>query len=213
VKGKIILLAAALAIVVSGIAAVSAYEAHMVNVTAHVENALDTPGAIVIGGVAAFPEEWLIGEIIVTGSQSFKGQSRVNNVDFIVCAEEKDEISPAGDPYLWAGGFTFVSNDGGMTWEWIGPTNDLTPPPSPPGVVCTSLPNTVTTTSDAVILVGMDMPVDPDYYNPETDVPNKPRDDNADCGVGIGEPCVVADYDVTGDEFGLDIKIQVVDIY
>jgi hypothetical protein len=213
-RQKLILMAAAVAIMVSGIAAVSAYESHLVNVTAHVENALDTPDAIAIGGLAAFPEEWLTGEITVTTSQSFKGQSRVNNVDFLLCAEPKpmDASINGGAGYTWAGGFTFVSTDGGATWSWIGPTNDFVPP-SNPAVVCTALTGTVTNAADATILVGMDMPVDPDYYNPETDVDNKPRDDNADCGVGLGEPCVVEDYDVTGEDFGLDVKIQVVDIY
>jgi hypothetical protein len=61
---KVLLVLGALVIVLSGVAMVSAYEAHVINVTAHVEN------AIVLEGVGigpdyeydfgtVFPEEWL----------------------------------------------------------------------------------------------------------------------------------------------------------
>jgi hypothetical protein len=58
---KAILIVAALMLVASGVAAVSAYEAHVINVKAHVENALEVgiqgePTEINFG--VMFPEEW-----------------------------------------------------------------------------------------------------------------------------------------------------------
>jgi hypothetical protein len=222
-KQKALLVMAALVLMVSGVAAVSAYEAHLVNVTAHVENALDTPAPMAIGGVAAFPQEWLYEDMLITTSGSFKGQSRVNEVEFLIFAEPIYELSVAGDPYLWAGGFTYVSTDGGATWEWIGPTADFSEPVA--GFVCTTLTGVASNSADGVIRVAMDMPVDPAYYNELTDPCDKPRPDtgqnnpqNPDqTGTSDGHqycqaPSVVQDYDVAGDEFGLDIKIQVTDI-
>lgn len=57
----------------SSVAAVSAFESHLVNVEAHVENALGTPAAFDFDTV--FPEEWLTHEIVVQTSTSFKDQS------------------------------------------------------------------------------------------------------------------------------------------
>lgn len=54
---KIVLIASALLMVLSGVAAVSAYEAHTINVTAHVENAMTVNTAAIEFGTR-FPEEW-----------------------------------------------------------------------------------------------------------------------------------------------------------
>lgn len=59
---KIVFILAAATMVASGVAAVSAYEAHLINVTAHVENALTIPvgetGTLDIDFGTMFPEEW-----------------------------------------------------------------------------------------------------------------------------------------------------------
>ncbi len=53
---KILLGLSALVMVLSGVAMVSAYEAHLINVTAHVENALEVDTTPIDFGTV-FPEE------------------------------------------------------------------------------------------------------------------------------------------------------------
>lgn len=218
---KAILIISALVMVVSGVAAVSAYEAHTVNVTAHVENALDTPSDLIIGGSAAFPEEWLTGDITVTSSTSFKTQTpeRRTEIDFKVCAQPKTVLVPIeGDAYIWAGGFTFVSTDYdtdplNATWVWIGPARDEVDPVPSPFCPTPNVTGTVGVATDETLTVGMDMPVFTGYYIPETDVLDKPRPNGAVCGdAGIGDPCVVSAGNPQGDDYGLDLIIQVTDI-
>ena len=233
---KIVLIASALLMVVSGVAAVSAYEAHTVNVTAHVENALETPTALIIGGSAAFPEEWLVGTIDIAASTSFKNQSplRVTDITYKVCATPKTidvPGMPLGHKYVWAGGFTFVSSDydpadpPSATWTWIGPTADENPPTGTPAIVCpTGFTGTVTNAVDGELTVGMDMPVFTDYVNSTTDVDDKPRPANADGDANGGcpdrdadgsytdDPCVISTGVFNGEDFGLDIIIQVTNI-
>jgi len=237
---KVILIVVALMMVASGVAAVSAYEAHVVNVTAHVENALDTPAALVIGGSAAFPEEWVEGTITIEASTSFKNQSpaRRTEIDYKVCAKPKPAdtapthppapIFPATTPpagpahdYIWAGGFTYVSVDTGASWIHIGPAFDEV---TPAGPFCPS-PNvtgTVTSSTAGSLLVGMDMPVFTAYYVWQTDVPDKPRPPEADL-VGppdttlpsgnADDPSVISALGLPGgDDYGLDLIIQVTDI-
>jgi hypothetical protein len=216
--------------VVSGVAAVSAFEAHTVNVTAHVENALDTPSPLVIGGVAAFPEEWLTGIITISASDSFKGQGRVDTITYKVCATPKtDNVPecptctppvPAGHPYVWAGGFTFLSSDGGTNWTWIGPTADENPPTGTPPIICpVGFSGTVTDTTAGSLMVGMDMPVFSGSYNSDTDVDDKDRPPAADLcpdkdgdGSVTDDPCVISGGNPAGEDFGLDLIIQVTGI-
>ena len=56
---KVVLGLAALVLIVSGVAAVSAYEAHIINVKAKVENAL-TVGVSRLNYGTVFPEEFLL---------------------------------------------------------------------------------------------------------------------------------------------------------
>ena len=121
---KAILIVAALILVVSGVAAVSAYEAHTVNVKAHVENALTVDIAEIDFGTV-FPEEWLSDKFNVSLSQSAideKVAGRLSSVDFEIFAEWKlwDPADPAlANPvvvgqdtyYEWMGYFTYVAID------------------------------------------------------------------------------------------------------
>ena len=94
---KVLLVLGALMMVLSGVAAVSAYEAHIINVTAHVENALDvTPRSIDFGTV--FPQEWFTKDVSITTSISFCAdeQQRVGDIYFKVYAAWKP--LPAGHP-------------------------------------------------------------------------------------------------------------------
>jgi hypothetical protein len=98
---KLILIVAALVMVASGVAAVSAYEAHVVNVTAKVENALmlrygqttDNVEPLHVAYGTVFPEEWAKIHFNVELSQSFlatEDEGYVDNVTYELWAERKE---------------------------------------------------------------------------------------------------------------------------
>jgi hypothetical protein len=124
-RRKVILTFAALLMVASGVAAVSAYEAHTINVKAHVENALYVDTAEIDFGTS-FPEEIRIAEANITLSESANaslgdGQvsGNLSSVTYKVFAEYKTLV--AGDPpefYKWMG-----------PWLWVGDENATDPLP------------------------------------------------------------------------------------
>lgn len=77
-----------LGVVVGGAAAFSAFEAHIINVTATIENALavDTP-SIVFGTV--FPQEQLDRILGIRLSDSFEQETGVDDVDYIIRQKPK----------------------------------------------------------------------------------------------------------------------------
>jgi hypothetical protein len=96
---KVLLVLVALVLVASGVAAVSAYEAHVVNVRAEVENALTvTTNETDFGTV--FPEEWLTVTFKVKHSTSFcyLEQDRVDGITYAIYVARKPVPSNA-DPY------------------------------------------------------------------------------------------------------------------
>jgi hypothetical protein len=103
---KVMLVLGALVIMVCGVAMVSAYEAHVVNVTAKVENALNvTTDPLDYGTV--FPEEWLTKKFKVQHSISFcefeQGGRRlagtaVDAIDYEVWVVRK-KVRPGTTPY------------------------------------------------------------------------------------------------------------------
>jgi hypothetical protein len=222
---RILILGAALVAVVSSVAAVSAFESHLVNVQAHVENAVVASGGGSIGGATMFPEEWLTTGVTVDASDSFKNQTRVDTIDYIVCAEPKTIDSPDGDPFEWMGGMAYLSTDGGSTWVWVGPTADLVPPTA--GFVCPGISGQLTGAAASVVDVGFDAPVRVENYNEDTDVCDKPRPDTsphnpqnaAQTGTSDGNaycqaPSVVVPNTVPaiGEYYGMEVKIQVTGI-
>jgi hypothetical protein len=100
----------ALLVVVSGVAAVSAFEAHAINVKAKVENALSVPTTSLHFGTM-FPEEFFLTTFQVRTSESFcaSSQTRMLDIDYEVWAEWKvldDNGTPdPGDDtyYPWLG--------------------------------------------------------------------------------------------------------------
>ncbi len=71
------------AVVVAGAAAFSAYEAHIVNVTATIENALSVnTGDMAFGTV--FPQEYLLKDMNVQLSDSFMNTGRVDDVEYVI---------------------------------------------------------------------------------------------------------------------------------
>jgi len=103
-KKKILLSLAVAAVVVGGIAAFSAYEAHVINVTAHIENAL-TVNTTPIEFGTVFPQEYLERTFTVSLSDSFLGADRVDDVEYVIKQKPKCKLDPiysGGDLPLYA---------------------------------------------------------------------------------------------------------------
>lgn len=216
-KKTLLMSVAALVMVVSGVAAVSAYEAHIVNVSAHVENALGVSGPTATQGgewlgATVFPEEWLTANITISLSDSFKLQSRVTMVDYELYAERKSEGDP---PPLWLGDAMYLIVDPPAGWDatTAGAAVIGDDPGAIPNVVGPIVSGNLTTGSDPddYLGVGLDVPVFAGFYNSATDPKPKPS--------GLMAPTlIILDADprhepVTGFDGGVDLKIQVVDIY
>jgi len=93
---KILLGLAAVVVVAGGVAALSAYEAHVINVTARIENALSvTPDEIMFGTV--FPQEYLEEELDICLSNSFVAEDRADNVYYEIRQKPKPrDVEPDG---------------------------------------------------------------------------------------------------------------------
>lgn len=95
-KKKLLLTTGAIIAISLSIAGMSAFEAHVINVTAQIENALSVlPDRIEFGTV--FPEELLIEQITIGMSQSFIDEDRVDNISYAIKQKPKprpDAIFP-----------------------------------------------------------------------------------------------------------------------
>jgi hypothetical protein len=227
---KAILIVAALILVVSGVAAVSAYEAHTINVKAHVENALWVDTTEVDFGTV-FPEEFIKYHREIRLSDSARAElgdavGELESVTIQVYAEWKPiPQDPAPDPYpmpfvedidgndyyAWMGECLYVGFDpsqdpgplDGLTW--VGPALDG--PQSAQPVLATKILNAQSMSTQLGIAI--DAPVFRGYYNMYTDVPLKPN--------GMDHPTWIIEendyrYYPDGVDLGIDLKIQVIDI-
>ena len=79
---------AAVLVVAGGVAALSAYEAHVINVTAHIENALYVHDKAISFGTV-FPQEYLARPFTVELSESFKTSGRKDLVDYKIVQKAK----------------------------------------------------------------------------------------------------------------------------
>src|SRR3990167_3110067 len=89
-KSKIIIGIAIAAVSLATLPLLAAFEAHVVNVTARIENALFVhPQSIEYGTV--FPQEHLWSDFFLTFSQSFSetSQTRVGKVDYVIKQKPK----------------------------------------------------------------------------------------------------------------------------
>ena len=225
---KAILIVAALMLVVSGVAAVSAYEAHVVNVKAHVENALQVTATELDFGVV-FPEEWLSQHFDVEFSSSWADQTRVSNVDFQVWAEDKvlDDTAPQVTYYPWLGDCLFIELNGTKGYigqATAGPLHAQAAVDAAGDPIVGTL--TTTTKTSYTVYVWLDVPVFDEFYNVLTDVPDKPRAAWADdllvalrsaeftAATVAHLPSMILPVGTPqGIEMGVDIKIQVSNIY
>ncbi len=227
---KILLILTALMMVLSGVAAVSAYEAHVVNVTAHVENALIVDRDHIDFGTV-FPQEWLTDHFNITLSQSAQDEKPeiprepeagdLMGVTYALYAEWKiTDNASAINPvvvgsdnlsyYAWLGEALYlgigVSGDNTTGMTLVGPA----PVPGPPGAkIVSGFGATLDGIVTNQIVVGIDVPVFEGFYNPLTDPEPKPS--------GLDDPTwiiLTGDYRYfpNGVDLGLDLKIQVTDI-
>ena len=226
---KVILILAALVLVASGVAAVSAYEAHMINVKAHVENALSVNTTDVDFGTV-FPQEWEMRH------RSFElSESAVNatvdeellGVTVQMFAEWKPSENrtffyedPIGSGnwtqssgyYNWMGYFTYLgwdTNTNAPAMIAAGPGLIGDPPVGAPGTVALPIAGNFTLTDDTshTMWIGIDVPVFEGYSNNLTDPTPKPS--------GLDDPtweAPIPPFDEEGTDFGIDLKFQVIDI-
>lgn len=113
---KILLGLAAVLVVVAGVAAFSAFEAHIINVTARIENALVVPIKELDFGTV-FPQEYLVKSFTVALSNSFQEQAQCSVVNLIQNGNfESPEVT---DPAKWD---IFEDGTAGLVWtiEWRG---------------------------------------------------------------------------------------------
>ena len=106
-KKKALALVGALIMIALMLPLFAAFEAHVINVKAHIENALDVSLAHIDFG-AVFPQETLDASFTVALSESFKGTSRTVDVEYMISQELKpipDSSPPATyedlRPYLY----------------------------------------------------------------------------------------------------------------
>ena len=87
-KKRIFLSIAAIAAIAVGVVGMSAFEAHVINVTAKIENALSVPiDEIAFGTV--FPQEQLNADLNIGLSESFMDEDRVDDVNYMIRQKPK----------------------------------------------------------------------------------------------------------------------------
>ncbi len=87
-KKRILLTIAAVAAVAVGVVGMSAFEAHVINVTAHIENALSVITEPIKFGTV-FPQEYLEKPFEVALSASFNNEPRVDDVEYKIVQKLK----------------------------------------------------------------------------------------------------------------------------
>jgi len=91
-KSKIILSLVAVFVATAGLIAMSAFEAHVINVTAHIENALTVDTTPIEFGTV-FPQEYLTKQFDINLSSSFLSENRVDDISYVI----KQKPMPRGD--------------------------------------------------------------------------------------------------------------------
>jgi len=199
-KKALILSLAAILMVASGVAAVSAYEAHIINVTAHVENALYVDDAAVDFGVM-FPQEWnkIKREVRLSdsaGEELGTATGDLDEVSFKVFARWKvdpdsgtegnhlpDVLIPpvtGDDYYAWIGEWLWVAQDATQSetnpmlvpaeWTNVGVAPDYTTTPPTMHKEVTALAMTLDASGSHFLDILFLAPCFEGYYNEDTDV-------------------------------------------
>ena len=126
-KKKIAIGLASTATVLAILPLFAAFEAHVINVTATIENALNVPLEH-IGFGTVFPQERLDKFFDVELSQSFKDEDRVDDVDYIIRQKPKcgvlNDVSPFEPKYI---GFTPATENPDGSFSCPGRNTELLP--------------------------------------------------------------------------------------
>lgn len=94
---KVLLNLAAILIVIAGVAVFSAFEAHIINITAHIENALSVSVKEIDFGTV-FPQEYRESSFTISLSDSFIETGRVDSVEYVI--NQKLKPTEAGIAYF-----------------------------------------------------------------------------------------------------------------
>lgn len=97
---KIVLTLGALATAIAVVPMFAAFEAHVINVTATIENALSVPITPIQFGVV-FPQETLVEFLPISLSQSFEREDRVDDVEYIIRQKPKCAWSWQDESGVW----------------------------------------------------------------------------------------------------------------
>ncbi|MEK7519735.1 MAG: vWA domain-containing protein [Patescibacteria group bacterium] len=115
---KVLLSLGAVAMVLVALPMFSAFEAHVINVTAKIENALSVPVSEIDFGTV-FPQEKLDKQFDVSLSQSFKDEDRVDDVEYYIRQKPKcwdgNETTPTFGRVTEDAQGNFVCVDEGFT--------------------------------------------------------------------------------------------------
>ena len=214
---------------------VSAFEAHAINVTAHVENAM-TVGVDHIDYGTVFPEEWLIRQTTLGVSSSFcePTQTRVSVIEYQVWVVEKPDPNNPPSNFPWLGDALYIgieedpNNTSTAIRFPVGVGSGILQPVgagAPPILVLSrALDLHKASNQDPtfdfgdLLIIGLDVPVFEGFWNAKTDVDPKPS--------GLSGPTVVIETSDTDRYFpdgeypngdpvilGADIVIQITDIH
>jgi len=122
---KSLLIVAALAVAIATVPMFAAFEAHIINVTAQIENALSVDTQHIDFGTV-FPQEKMYEEICIELSGSFMSEGRVDDVTYVIKQKPKPRtepdrqlpiLKPNINDYMDAGDFValyphFIDDDG-----------------------------------------------------------------------------------------------------
>jgi hypothetical protein len=215
----LLLVLGALVMVASGVATVSAYEAHIINTTSHVENALTLENVGVgphytLNFGTVFPQEWITKDFKISMSSSFCAWEEHRAVEYDIWVVRKPHPDPSIDFYPWLGDALYIGVDN--ITGFIEYPEDALPPKGPGHLkhVGYTIPTgpilserlEKPTPQHHRVVVGLDVPVFREYYNELTD-PAKPS--------GLAGPTVIIEpsdterYKPDGVTLGAEIKIQV----
>lgn len=103
---KALLALGSVAALVAGVAGLAAYEAHVINVTAKIENALTVHDDVVPFGTV-FPQEYTERQFTVALSGSFQQQNRLDDVNYVI----KQKPKPTDALIAWFDGDVTAARD------------------------------------------------------------------------------------------------------
>lgn len=212
---KIIFVLAAVLAIFSGVAAVSATEGHLVDIKAHVENAIGVETYDLNFGTV-YPEQVFNKTLVFGLTDSYLADTGVNRLDYFLYWElkpiEDGFMDADGDDYFEPMNAFLEVTDGDADLEWWGYDQHVVPTPTDPVLFCDGQLFRTEDVCDAID-IKFTVPVFDNYYNPLTDpiVDPEPKQlvlADEDYYEEIEEHCG-KDMVVPKADLGINLKIQV----